>query len=68
MAIDFTLSNLETTNLKSLHRLDPQRPKNMNIYERSMFEVCKVLQGYSNKGKFAVYGFGGVPQYTDKKG
>jgi len=40
----------------------------MNIYEKSMFEVCKVLQTYSKKGKFAVYGFGGVPNYVNKDG
>jgi hypothetical protein len=73
VAIDFTLSNLETTNLKSLHRLDPMRPRDMNIYEKAIFEVCKVLQPYSKRtkecpGAFAAYGFGGVPLYTDKNG
>jgi len=40
----------------------------MNMYEKAMFEVCKVLQGYSKGEKFAVYGFGGVPLYTDSEG
>ena len=40
----------------------------MNIYEKAIFEICKVLQKYSHDEKFAVYGFGGVPQYTDDKG
>ena len=45
----------------------------MNIYEKAIFEVCKVLQPYSKRtkdcpGAFAAYGFGGVPLYTDKDG
>ena len=68
LAIDFTLSNLDISNLRSLHKIDPLRPQDMNMYEKAMFEVCKVLQRYSKNGQFAVYGFGGIPLYTDEDG
>ena len=50
VAIDFTLSNLNTNNLRSLHHIDPIRHTEMNQYEKAMFEVTKVLQNYS-KGR-----------------
>ena len=68
VAIDFTLSNLEISNLKSLHRISNQKPIQMNQYEKAMYEVCKTLQPYSKNGMFAVQGFGGIPNYVDSEG
>lgn len=41
IAIDFTLSNREITDSRSLHRLSHNG--DMNHYERVIFEVCNVL-------------------------
>ena len=61
IAIDFTLSNFEITDCRSLHRL--YKNGEMNHYEKVVFEVCNVLTPYAKDKKFNVYGFGGIPKY-----
>ena len=61
IGIDFTLSNLEITDYRSLHRLF--KNGEMNQYEKAIFEVCNVMTPYAKDGKFHVYGFGGIPKY-----
>ena len=61
IGIDFTLSNLEITDYRSLHRLF--KNGEMNQYEKAIFEVCNVMTPYAKDGKFYVYGFGGIPTY-----
>ena len=63
IAIDFTLSNYEITDPRSLHRL--YKNGEMNHYEKVIFEVCNVLTPYA-KSKFNVYGFGGIPNYLEE--
>jgi hypothetical protein len=61
IAIDFSLSNLEISDHKSLHRIHGEGE--MNQYEKAIFEVCNVMMPYTNNGQFKTYGFGGIPVY-----
>lgn len=69
VGIDFTLSNLEITDFRSLHRQGDDGV--MNQYEKAIFEVCNVMTPYARKEKdgklvserFYAYGFGAVPEY-----
>ena len=63
VGIDFTLSNLEITDYRSLHRL--LKNGEMNQYEKALFEVCNVMTPYAKDKKFFVYGFGGIPTYLE---
>ena len=63
IAIDFTMSNLPIKNYRSKHRQDPKREGDMNPYERAIYEVSNALQSFSHRGRFTMYGFGGVPRY-----
>ena len=65
IAIDFTLSNREIKDQKSLHR--QLKNGEMNSYEKAIFEVCNVMVKYAKGGDFDVYGFGGIPQYMGYK-
>ena len=64
IAIDFTLSNREITDCRSLHRL--YKNGEMNHYEKVVFEVCNVLTPYAKDSKFNAYGFGGIPKYLNE--
>ena len=61
IAIDFTLSNREINDCRSLHRLHTN--SEMNHYEKVIFEVCNVLSPLIKQRKFNAYGFGGIPKY-----
>ena len=61
IAIDFTLSNREINDCRSLHRLNTNGE--MNHYERVIFEVCNVLTPLVKGRPFNAYGFGGIPTY-----
>ena len=37
----------------------------MNQYEQAIFEAAAVLEPYSLGRQFAMFGFGGVPQYLE---
>ena len=43
VAIDFTASNLESTDVKSLHYLDPQQP---SLYAQALQAVGDIIQDY----------------------
>lgn len=62
IAVDFTLSNIEIWDRRSLHKIDENG--DMNMYEKALFEVCNVMTPYAQNGDFKVYGFGGIPEYT----
>lgn len=62
VAIDFTLSNLEINDYKSLHR-QADGSGDMNQYEKAIFETCNVMVPYARNKNFSVYGFGAIPQY-----
>lgn len=62
IAVDFTLSNLEIKDYRSLHR--QSKDGEMNQYEKAIFEVCNVMSNYTQDGQFSVFGFGGIPHYT----
>lgn len=61
IAIDFTLSNIEITDYRSLHKIWSNGE--MNQYEKAIFEVCNVMTPYARNGCFKAYGFGGIPEY-----
>jgi hypothetical protein len=63
VAIDFTGSNLDIKNRKSLHYLSKNR---RNPYQKAIWEVGNILQAYNNQKAFAVYGFGGIPEGEEK--
>ena len=59
VAIDFTGSNLDIRNKKSLHYLSKSR---WNPYQKAIWEVGSILQAYNNQKLFPVFGFGGIPE------
>ena len=61
IAVDFTLSNMEIKDYRSLHR--QMKNGEMNAYEKAIFEVCNVMVKYALDDCFNVYGFGGIPHY-----
>jgi hypothetical protein len=61
IALDFTLSNLEISDYRSLHKINQNG--DMNQYEKAIFEVCNVMTPYARNGQFKAYGFGGIPIY-----
>jgi hypothetical protein len=65
IALDFTLSNLEISDYRSLHKISTNG--DMNQYEKAIFEVCNVMMPYARNGKFKAFGFGGIPVYMGQK-
>ena len=61
IGIDFTLSNYEISDYRSLHK--QSNNGEMNQYEKAIYEVCNVMSKYTRNGDFNVYGFGGIPRY-----
>lgn len=62
VAVDFSLSNLEINDYRSLHKVNSNGE--MNQYEKALFEVCNVMLPYAHEGQFKAYGFAGMPIYT----
>jgi len=56
IAIDFTLSNLNPHNPKSLHTFDLANNKYINTIKN----FVKIIKDYASSKKFPVYGFGGI--------
>jgi hypothetical protein len=65
VCVDFSLSNLEINDYRSLHKINSNG--DMNQYEKALFEVCNVMLPYARNGQFKVYGFGGMPIYTGQQ-
>ena len=63
VAIDFTGSNLDIRNKKSLHYLSKSR---LNPYQNAIKEVGNVIEAYNNQKNFNVLGFGGIPEGQEK--
>ncbi|RIA94905.1 Copine-domain-containing protein [Glomus cerebriforme] len=55
VAIDFTGSNGDPTSPKSLHYIYGQKE---NEYQKAIYNVGKILEGYDYDRMFPVYGFG----------
>jgi len=55
VAIDFTASNGEPDDPRSLHYINPQAP---NVYERALTSVGEVCQDYDTDKMFPALGFG----------
>ena len=63
IAVDFTLSNGESTNPTSLHYFD----LNNNQYLKAITAVGRILENYDSDKMFPILGFGGkVPGLLDK--
>ena len=58
MAIDFTGSNGNPSDRRSLHYINPQMP---NQYQNAILSIGNVVQEYDSDKKFPVWGYGGVP-------
>ena len=66
MAIDFTASNGDPRDVRSLHYMDPRgRP---NDYVQAIRAVGQVLEYYDTDKLFPVYGFGGRLETTQPAG
>lgn len=61
VCVDFSLSNLEINDYRSLHKVNSNG--DMNVYEKALFEVCNVMMPYARNGQFKAYGFAGMPVY-----
>jgi hypothetical protein len=55
VGIDFTASNKDPSDPKSLHYL---KPKSLNLYQQAILSVGEVLEKYNHTGKIPAYGFG----------
>jgi DNA repair ATPase RecN len=45
IAVDFTISNYESNDRRSLHKF--MSGGEMNMYEKALFEVCNVIKPYT---------------------
>lgn len=62
VGIDFTASNKDPEDPKSLHHLNPP---NLNLYQQSILSIGEILQKYNNTNQIPVYGFGAkLPGYS----
>lgn len=61
VCVDFSLSNLEINDYRSLHRVHSNGE--MNQYEKALYEVCNVMMPYARNGQFKAYGYAGMPVY-----
>jgi len=61
IAIDFTASNEEPNNPRSLHYRNPNA---YNEYQQAIYSVSRVLEVYSKDKQFPLYGFGA--KYNNK--
>jgi hypothetical protein len=60
VAVDFTASNGDPRDTRSLHFVDPYNPHtDNNAYIQAMTSVGQVLECYDTDKQFPVYGFGG---------
>jgi len=62
VAIDFTASNGDIHLPNSLHRL--YQNGQLNDYEMAISSVGSILEPYAFLNKFAVFGFGGIPNFA----
>jgi len=63
VAIDFTASNGELSEVNSLHYIDPYNPAKMTAYEQAIFQVGNILEPYDSDKQFPVFGFGAKPRF-----
>ena len=61
VCVDFSLSNLEINDYRSLHKVNSNGE--MNQYEKALYEVCNVMMPYARNGQFKAYGYAGMPVY-----
>ena len=64
-AIDFTSSNGEIQDPKSLHFQNPNQT--LNDYENAIVEVGTILDYFSNDKKYFCVGFGGKPRSSNSQ-
>lgn len=58
VAIDFTLSNGDPRDPRSLHYINPRRQT--NDYLEAIHSVMSILENYDTHKSFPTYGFGGI--------
>ena len=62
-AVDYTASNGNPSDTKSLHYLGGN-----NQYETAIFNVGQVIEPYDSDRMFPVFGFGGIPRHLGVNG
>ncbi len=62
VAIDFTASNGEPHDPRSLHYISG--PTQLNAYEAAILQVGQIVEEYDFDKRFPVIGFGGIPRFT----
>ena len=62
VAIDFTASNLQIFDPRSLHF---NYSKDPTPYCTAITEVATILEGYDHYGNYPLFGFGGKPKYMN---
>lgn len=62
VSIDFTASNGEVTDPKSLHYIHPDG--RFNDYQDAIRQIGNVLEPYDYNKQYAALGFGGIPRYA----
>lgn len=55
VGVDFTLSNVDYKDPKSLHYFDG---RNLNLYQKAILSVGEILEKYNQSRQIAAYGFG----------
>ena len=66
VAIDFTSSNLDSTDPHSLHYIHPDG--NLNDYQEAITRIGNILERYTKKRKYASFGFGAIPKHRPVEG
>lgn len=62
-AIDFTASNGEVSDPRSLHYTGGFATGQLNAYEAAILQVGQIVEEYDHDKKFPVWGFGGIPRF-----
>lgn len=67
VAIDFTASNGDPTEPKSLHYINSYDQSQLNDYQKAIIAIGSILENYDHDKKFPVYGYGGIPYYSQDR-
>lgn len=63
VAIDFTASNGEPSDPRSLHYMGGATAGKLNSYESAIIQVGSIVEEYDFDKRFPTLGFGGIPRY-----
>jgi hypothetical protein len=66
VAIDYTGSNGDPSEPKSLHYRNPNRPDQQNPYQKAICSIGDILAPYDSDGLISAWGFGGKMRKTEQ--